>query len=258
MRVITLCVDGIDYAIANGLYDWLRSQDADIICLQDMRKPEPDLAWEPEYQLEGYFGYFFDSPDGSYCGVGIYTRQAPKAIMTGFGFASGIDMDGRYIQADFDGVSVGSLLAPSATSEVQSQEEKIQFFDDLQAHLSKITRKRREYIICGNWNQVHKNIDVENFEKNQDESGALPYERKWMSQLFSEIGYADAFRKVNRDSDEYSWWPSGEIGKGDGWRVDYQIVSDNISNSVEYAVVYTAKKFGSHAPVIVDYDLELF
>ena len=258
MRVITLCVDGIDNAIGNGLFDWLRTQDADVICLQDMRRPEPDLAWEPEYQLEGYFGYFFDSPDGTYCGVGIYTRQPPKAIMTGFGFASGIDMDGRYVQADFEGISIGSLLAPGATSEVQSLEDKIQFFDDLQAHLSKITRKRREYIICGNWNQVHREYDVENFEANADSSGALPFERKWMTQLFNDIGYVDAFRKVNKDKDEFTWWPSGKLGEGDGWRIDYQVISENLSGAVEYGVVYKTKSFGSHAPVIIDYDIELF
>ncbi|NVK11349.1 MAG: exodeoxyribonuclease III [Gammaproteobacteria bacterium] len=258
MRVISLCVDGIDAAREAGLYEWLNTQDADVICLQDMRKPEPDLAWEPEYQVDGYFGYFFDSPSGDYSGVGIYTRQQPKAIMTGFGFASGIDMDGRYIQADFDGISVGSLLAPSASLEAQSQEEKIQFFDDLQAHLTKVTRKRREYIICGNWQQIHRDYDVQNFEKNQEESGALPYERKWMTQLFNDIGYVDAFRRANKDRDAYTWWPAGKVGEGDGWRTDLQVISESLSSAVEYGVIYTAKVFGSHAPLVVDYDIELF
>jgi len=165
-------------------------------------------------------------------------------------------MEGRYLQIDFDQISIGSLLAPSAFSDVESHEVKAQFFDDLQAHLTKISRKRRDFIFCGNWAIAPKEQDVSNPEQQKKQSGFLPEEKQWMSQLGA-IGYVDAFRQGNTDGDEYSWWPSGEQGKGDAWRTDLQIISSTLKNQVEYAVIYKKQQFASHLAVIVDYDFEL-
>jgi len=122
--------------------------------------------------------------------------------------------------------------------------------------LHKVTRKRRSFIICGDWGMAHTRKDVQNWQENQGTPGFLPHEQQWMSQLFNQIGYVDAFRQVNRDSDEFSWWPSGEIGVGDGWRTDYQVISESIRRKVEYAVIYKSQAFSSHLPVIIDYDIE--
>ncbi|MBR9909465.1 MAG: exodeoxyribonuclease III [Gammaproteobacteria bacterium] len=256
MRIISLSVDGIHQAAQRGLYDWLAEQDADIICLQDLRALEYELDGDP-FQLDGYFAYFFDSGERHYNGVAIYTRKQPKALIFGLGFSSGVDMEGRYLQADFEQISIGSLLAPSATSETESQEVKIKFFEDFQAHLTKITRKRREFIFCGNWAMAHKRIDVQNWQNNDSNSGFLPHEQQWMNQLFTQVGYADAFRISNTDTDEFTWWPSGEVGEGDGWRTDYQVISESLAGRVEYATTYKTKHFSSHLPLIIDYDLEV-
>ncbi|WP_317932137.1 exodeoxyribonuclease III [Halioxenophilus sp. WMMB6] len=256
MRIISLSVDGIHQAAQRGLYEWLSEQDADIVCLQDLRALEYELDHDI-FHPEGYFAYFFDSGVKHYNGVAIYTRHQPKALIYGLGFSSGVDMEGRYLQADFEHISIGSLLAPSASSEMESFEVKVKFFDDFQAHLHKITRKRREYIFCGNWQMAHRPSDVQHASNNEDNSGYLPHERQWMDQLYRQIGYVDAFRKVNKDNDEYTWWPSGQIGKGDGWRTDLQVVSNNLKNRVEYGVIYKNREFSSHLPVIIDYDIEL-
>lgn len=256
MRVISLSVDGIHQAAQRGLYDWLDAQDADIICLQDLRAREYELD-DDIFHPEGYFAYFFDSGIAHYNGVAIYSRHQPKALIYGLGFSSGADMEGRYLQVDFERYSIGSLLAPQAFSESESQEVKIQFFDEFQALLHKITRKRRHYIFCGNWAMAHTNKDVENFERHQGASGFIEHEQQWMRQLFGQLGYADAFRLAISDNDEYSWWRSGTVGKGDGMRIDYQVVSESIKRKVEYAAMYKTKAFSSHLPVIVDYDIDV-
>ncbi len=257
MRIISLCVDGIKQAAKRGFYDWVVNQDADIICIQDIRAWEGQLYdQEKIFFPKEYHGYFFDAADENFSGVAIYCRKPPKAIMTGLGFPTA-DLEGRYIQADYDEISIGSILAPCATEQTQSQEHKIEFFDDLQAHLNKITRKRREYVICGNWNMAHTKKDVQNWETNQNNSGFLPHERQWMDQLYNQLGYVDAFRHCTLDGDEYTWWPSGTHGEGEGWRVDTQVVSGGFRQRVEYASIYKNQAFSSHAPVIVDYDYEL-
>lgn len=256
MRIINVSVDGIQQAVERGLYQWLEQQDADIICLQDCRMPAY-LLEEPPYLLDGYFCYFFDSGIDNAYGVGIFTKAQPKALIYGLGFSNGVDMQGRYIQADFDRLSVGSLLAPQSDGSAENAEIKTRFFDDLQAHLHKITRKRRDFIFCGNWAMAHTKNDVQNPAQHQDTPGFQTHERLWMDQLYSELGYTDAFRQVNKDNDEFTFWPSGEAGKGDGWRTDFQVVSESLRNKVEYATVYKNQVFSSHMPVTIDYDIEL-
>ena len=256
MRIISLCIDGIHQASDRGLFSWLASQEADIICLQNLKAQEHQLEWQPQFELEGYFAYFFGDVTPESNGVAIYTRQMPKALMYGFGFASGEDMKGRYLQADFNRFSIGSLIAPAGITGTPSQEIKRNFFNDLQGHLEKISHKRRNYIICGNWNTAHRDVDIENSQKYLEESGFLTSERSWMNTLFNDLGYCDAFRHGNSDTDEFSWWPTGQIGQGDGWRVDYQVASREVAAMVEYAVMYKARSFSAHAPVIVDYDID--
>jgi exodeoxyribonuclease-3 len=255
MRIISVAVDGIQQAVAQGLFQWLASQDAHIICLQDLRMPEPVLSSRAEFQLDGYFSYFFDAPQPEQNGVAIYTRDMPKAMMYGFGANNGEDMNGRYLQADFEHVSICSLLAPTASDD-NSQLLKDRFFRDLLAHFSKISSKRRDYIFCGSWHIAHRAIDVSTPDACRDLSGFLPHEQQCLEQVFGDIGYADAFRLFNTDADEFTHWPAGKPLEGTGWRTDMQIVSKNLTSRVEYAVIYKGKVFSSHLPVIVDYDLE--
>ncbi len=255
MRIISLSVDGIHQAASRGLYDWLAEQEADIICIQDLRCLEYETD-DPIFHPEGYNAYFFDSGVKHYNGVAIYSRALPKALIYGFGFSSGVDMEGRYLQVDFDNLSIGSLLTPSATNNAESQEVKARFFDDLQSHLIKISRKRRDFIFCGNWATAPTRHDVSNPQEQQQQSGFLAEEQQWMKQL-PHIGYIDAFRQGNHEHDEYSWWPSGKIGEGDAWRTDLQIVSASLKHKVEYAMIYKSQQFSTHLPVIVDYDIEL-
>jgi len=255
MRVISLCVDGIHQAAQRGLYTWLDEQDADVICLQDLRALEPELD-NDIFHPDGYFAYFFDSGVKHYNGVAIYTRYQPKALIYGLGFASGVDMEGRYLQVDYENYSIGSLLAPQAFSDAESLDVKIQFFEDYQSLLHKVTRKRRSFIICGNFAMAHTKKDVQNWQNNVGQAGFLGHEQQWMGQLFNQLGYVDAFRQFVPDDGEYTWWPSGTPEKGDGMRIDYQVVSSRLGRRIENAAIYKKQNFSSHRPVIVDYDIE--
>ncbi|GMG86163.1 exodeoxyribonuclease III [Biformimicrobium ophioploci] len=255
MRIVSLSVDGIHQAAQRGLYEWLDTQDADIICLQDLRALEYELD-HPIFHPDGYFTYIFDSGVAHHNGVAIYTRQQPKALIFGMGFANGADMDGRYLQADFERLSVGSLMAPPAKTEAEL-EAKVKFFEDMQAHLHKISRKRRDFIFCGDWGMAHRRADVQNWQDHEDSPGFMRHEQRWMEQLFTEIGYVDAFRKVVKDSDEFSWWPSGTVGEGDGWRTDMQVISESLKGRVEYGAINKNALFSSHLPLTMDYDIEI-
>ena len=253
MRIISFSADGLREAADRGFYDWLARQDADFICIQDLRCSEYDLQDDKFFPSE-YNAYFFDDINGKENGVAIYCRALPKAIMTGLGFAD-FDMQGRYIQADYEDISIGCLLAPlAANDDDDAQENKNSFFELLGNHLQKVRNKRRDFIICGNWRIAHSAADVQASEQNSNCSGFLPEERQWMDELL-DSGYADPFRQVSSDSDAFSYWPE-ERGE-DGWRIDLQIISEDLQYSVEHAAIYTGEAFSRHAPVIVDYDIDL-
>ncbi|HQQ63420.1 MAG TPA: exodeoxyribonuclease III [Pseudomonadales bacterium] len=254
MRIISLSVDGIVQAAKRGLFDWLEQQDADVICLQDLRAREDQLD-APVYFPDGYYAYFCDTADGIN-GVAIYTRQLPRAIMVGFGYSPDVDLEGAYIRADFEQLSVVSLLCPHASVEPQSLENKMRFFDHLKDHLQKVINKRRKFIFCGNWHIAHQKADVQNWEAHQATPGFLPFERQWINEVFNDLGYVDALRTVSSDRDLYSWWPSGSVDQGDGWRVDAQVISPEFASSVQEARFFKGKAFSSHLPLIVDYDIE--
>ena len=253
MRVISLSADGIQSAADKGFYDWIREQDADFICVQDLGCSEYDLQADRYFPSE-YNAYFFDSVEGKADGVALYCKTLPKAIMTGLGFTD-FDMEGRYIQADYGNVSVGCLLAPAggdAGSEEQTR--KSEFYDLLKSHLGKIRNKRREFIICGGWNLAHTASDVQDTESWSTRSGFLAEERQWMDEVL-ELGYVDAFREINSDSDEFSWWPGGNREEP-GLRTDFHLVSEGMKYAIEYGAIYKSQEFSSHAPLIMDYDIE--
>ena len=253
MRVISFSADGVREAAKRGFYQWMARQDADFICIQDLRCSEYDLQDDLFFPRD-YNAYFFDDVGGRDNGVAIYCRSLPKAIMTGLGFAD-FDMQGRYIQADYAEVSVACLLAPAAADgNSDEQADKDQFFQLLASHLQKVRNKRRKYIICGNWQIAPTPTDVQNASDAETRSGFLANERQWFAELFDN-GYVDAFREVSAVDQAFTFWPGKR--DSDGWRIDLQVLSDELRSNIEYGAVYTGEAFSRHAPLIMDYDLDL-
>jgi exodeoxyribonuclease-3 len=156
-------------------------------------------------------------------------------------------------------LSVISLYAPSGSSGDHRQESKWRFLDSFMLHLQSLRRKRREFIICGDWNIAHQNIDLKNWRSNQKNSGFLPEERAWLSDLFDRVGFVDGFREVDKREEQYTWWSNrGQSwDKNVGWRIDYQIVTPELRNAIQRARIYRDQRFSDHAPLIMDYDFEL-
>ena len=255
MRVISLNCEGIQRARDKGLFDWLQEQDADLICLQDTREDEQVI--EDQYALDGYFCYAFSGymrTDRG--GVAIYSRYAPKAIISGLGFPEA-DETGRYLQADFDKVSLVSLYVPEGHDD-EALNFKYRFLDGYSHHLSKQRRKRREFVMCGTWNIAHRKIDVANWREAQEMSGFNQAERGWMEGLLGDMGFFDAYREVDSEAGKYSWWQD-ELLRHDnlGMRLDYQIITSGLRHRVLNGGIYKGQIFSSHAPVIIDYDWEL-
>lgn len=254
MRIISANVNGIRAAARKGFFDWLTGVQADVVCIQETKAQEHQLAADV-FHPAGYHCYYFDAEKKGYSGVAIYARREPDKVSRGLGWEHA-DREGRYIQADFGTLSVASLYLPSGSSSPERHANKLDFMARLREALACRRRRRRDYVICGDWNTVHQAIDIKNFKGNQKHSGCTPEERAWMEALFTRGEWVDAFRVVDPRPEQYTWWSNrGQAwAKNVGWRIDYQVITPGLREHVCAAAIYKDERFSDHAPLILDYD----
>ena len=252
MKIISIGLDGLVAAAEKGFFEWMIQQEADVICIQGTHSDEYELV-DAKYHPEPYFGHFYDAVEPGKGGVAIYCKKQPRAIMRGFGYLLA-DIEGRYIQADYEEVSIVSVSLPQANGDESRQQERRQFMEKLLQHLIKIRNKRREFILCGDFQVAHLDIDSLNAESD-DNYCFVEEDRQWLDDIFDAAGYNDAFREVNHQPNQYSWHPTQDRDDylRDAWRVDYQIITNSLSPRVESAEFDAQAKFSSHLPLIIDY-----
>lgn len=258
MRIITVNVNGIRAADRKGFFDWLQKQKADIVCIQETKAQIHQLEENPIFFPKGYFCYYVDAIKKGYSGVAIFSKHEPKKVVRKYGDEE-FDNEGRYLELQFENLAVVSLYAPSGSSSEERQEAKFRFMKTFMKHLKSLKRRKKEYIICGDWNIAHKEIDLKNWKGNKKNSGFLPEERAWLDNLFDEVGYIDVFREVNQKEDQYTWWSNrGQSWTNNvGWRIDYHIASPKLVNTAKKASIYKDERFSDHAPLLVDYELKI-
>jgi exodeoxyribonuclease-3 len=257
MRIITVNVNGIRAAAKKGFFQWMTRQQADVVCLQETKAQVHQLQ-DTVFFPRGWHVNFHDAEKKGYSGVAIYSRRKPDRVNAGLGWPD-MDAEGRFIEACFGALSIISVYLPSGSSSEERQAIKFSFMERFMPYLRTLKMKRREYILCGDWNIAHREIDLKNWRGNKKNSGFLPQERAWMDELFGPAGFVDTFRGVNQDADQYTWWSNrGQAwSKNVGWRIDYQVATPGIAETVQGARIYKTKRFSDHAPLIMDYAYEL-
>jgi exodeoxyribonuclease-3 len=256
-KIITCNTNGIRAASRKGFFEWMQSESPDVVCIQET-KAQQDQLTDPLFHPSGYHCYYNDAIKKGYSGTALYSKVKPQRVIRSLGWDPA-DSEGRYLQADFKGLSVISLYLPSGSSGDAAQQRKVLFMGHFMEHLRALRRKRREYIICADWNICHKEIDLKNWRPNRKNSGFLPEERAWLDVLYDEVGWVDSFRLVNQESDQYTWWSNrGQAwAKNVGWRLDYQMITPKLAPKVLSASVYREERFSDHAPHTMEYDLDI-
>lgn len=268
MKIISLNLNGIRSATNKGVQAWLQAQSADIVCMQEIKAQAVDMTTEM-LNPAGYYGNFHYAEKKGYSGVGIYSKAKPDEVIEGLGGSNtgvgDIDSEGRYIECRFDNhpslgkLSVISLYLPSGSSGEERQAFKFSVMTRFMLHLQTLIASGREVVICGDWNIAHKEVDLKNWKGNRKNSGFLPEERAWLTELFDRVGWVDVYRKLypNTTDESYTWWSNrGQAwAKNVGWRIDYQIATPAVAVKATSASIYKDERFSDHAPLIVDYDL---
>ena len=257
--ITSVNLNGIRSAVKKGFLDYMNPSGSDFVCLQEIKAQSCDIT--PEVATpDGYQGYFECAEKKGYSGTGIYTKTMPDKIENGFG-SKEFDAEGRYFQCDFRDFSLVSLYAPSGSSSPERQEAKFRFMDEFYPYLKKLKDSGREFVICGDWNIAHKEIDLKNWKSNQKNSGFLPEERAWLTDVFDELGWVDVYRLLHPDTtgEAYTWWSNrGQAyAKNVGWRIDYQIATPGIAKKAVSADIYKGERFSDHAPLTIRYDAKI-
>lgn len=265
-RLTSLNLNGIRSATSKGVEPWIAATAPDCICVQEVKAQAADIAGRFE-QLAGLQGRFHFAQKKGYSGVGIYTRHEPSEVIAGFG-SEEFDAEGRYLELRFDTparkLSIISAYFPSGSSGEERQQAKFRFLDAFHPHLMQ-AKGQREFILCGDVNIAHQQIDLKNWRSNQKNSGFLPEERAWMTKLLHTTdqggGLVDVYRRLQPDATEtaYTWWSNrGQAYANNvGWRLDYHLATPALAALARAEHIYKGEKFSDHAPITVDYDFTL-
>lgn len=258
-RLITLNLNGIRSAASKGFVEWAESAGADCMGVQEV-KAQADTVVGQFDRVAGMDGHFHYAEKKGYSGVGLYTRKAPSEVITGFGSPE-FDAEGRYVEARYDTAkrkfSVVSCYFPSGSSGEERQAAKFRFLALMLPHLLQL-KAEREFVLVGDINIAHQNIDLKNWKSNQKNSGFLPEERAWLTQLL-EAGMVDVFRTLNTQPEQYTWWSNRGAAweKNVGWRLDYHLATPGIAAKARREAIYLDQRFSDHAPLTIDYDFKL-
>ncbi|MBN9485422.1 MAG: exodeoxyribonuclease III [Bacteroidetes bacterium 43-93] len=256
MRIITYNVNGVRSAMKKGFTDWLQSDPADIICLQETKATKEDVNIS-EIEALGYETFWFSAEKKGYSGVAIFSKIKPDNVFYGNGIMQS-DAEGRVIRADFGDISVINAYFPSGTSGDERQTYKYQWLDEFQEYLLELSKNRPKLVICGDYNIANKNIDIHNPAGNKKSSGFLPEEREWLDK-FWEKGFVDSFRVFNPDPHHYTWWSArfpSVREQNKGWRIDYISVTEPLRGSLKGAAIYPDVKHSDHCPAFLELKLK--
>ena len=255
LKVISLNVNGLRAAVRKNLEVWLEQEQADVVCLQELKAGYKEL--EPYTQLAGLQAYLHPADRPGYSGVAIYTHLEPMAVHRGFGMPE-LDHEGRYIQLDFPNFSVASVYLPSGSSSDERQCIKFDCLDVFFPYLKHLCQEKTSMVLCGDWNIAHQNIDLKNWRNNQKNSGFLPEERAWLSRVFDELAWVDVWR-YHREDPGYTWWSQRgrAYDNNVGWRIDYHVATPSLATSAQTLRVERTPRFSDHAPIIIDYKFDL-
>ena len=253
MKVISLNLNGIRSAAKKGVFEWIDSQKPDFVCFQETKAQVVQLD-QSIINPDGWSTGFSDAKKKGYSGVAIYSKKNPLNVSKSFGFEEA-DNEGRFIRFDFENFSIVSVYFPSGSSSPERQSAKYQFMDRFEDWLSSKKQQLKNFIICGDWNIAHNEIDLKNWKGNKKNSGFLPEERAWLDKIFKKFDLSDAYRLKNPDKVEYTWWSNrGRAWENNvGWRIDYQIVGSSFAARIQSSETYKTTRFSDHAPVIINY-----
>lgn len=241
-------MNGLRSVIRKGSFQWIQSQNFDVICLQEIKACKEQLPPDKQ-EIQGYESYWNCASRRGYSGVVTFTRRKPIEVVYGLGDDI-FDGEGRVIRIKFPEYYLFNVYFPSGQRGLERVDYKLQFYECLLDQCIKLHRQGNNIIITGDFNTAHREVDLSNPKSNQKTSGFLPVERAWVDR-YLDNNFVDIYRNRYPDRVQYTWWTyttSARI-RNIGWRLDYFLVSHTLVDEVLDVVIHDDVLGSDHCPV---------
>lgn len=251
MKFISWNVNGLRAVVGKGFADIFHQLDADFFCLQETKLQEGQL----DLSFDGYQSYWNYAEKKGYSGTAIFTKHTPLSVTYGVGIDEH-DHEGRVITLEYEPFYLVTVYTPNSQDGLKRLDYRMQWEDDFLAYIRSLDEKK-PVIYCGDLNVAHREIDLKNPKSNRKNAGFTDEERAKMTAVLSS-GFTDTWRSLNPDTEGvYSWWSYRFNARKNnaGWRIDYFIVSDRISDRITDAKIHTDIFGSDHCPVELDIDI---
>ena len=252
MRMLCWNVNGLRAVLKKGYLDWLRREDADIVCVQETKAAGVQMPLEI-LEMPGYH-FYSTSPleKKGYSGVALFTKEEPKSVSYGFGIEK-YDSEGRIIIADYKKFVLLNIYFPNGKMSQERLDYKMGFYDAFLDHVDKLKAEGRKVVVCGDVNTAHTELDIARPKENSKKSGFLPMERQWMDK-FEAHGFIDTFRVFQKEGGHYTYWDTFTKARerNVGWRIDYFYISDDLKKNLQDAFIESDVMGSDHCPIGID------
>ena len=254
LKLLSWNVNGIRAAEKKGFLKWLLKESPDILCVQETKAHIEQLSKEL-INPDGYKTYWSSGEKKGYSGVATFAKPKPKDIKTGFGVKK-YDCEGRILITDYGDFILFNIYFPNGQRDEERLKYKLGFYDEFLKYIDKLKEKGKKIIICGDVNTAHKEIDLARPKENENTSGFLPVERKWMDKLV-EHGYIDTFRHFCKDGGHYTYWDpiTRARERNVGWRIDYFFISPNLLKNLKKAFIMSDVMGSDHCPLGIEVEI---
>lgn len=250
MKYISWNVNGLRACVGKGFQDIFQQMNADFFCLQETKLQ----AGQIDLELPGYEQYWNYAQKKGYSGTAVFTRHHPISVQYGIGIDE-LDNEGRLITLEYEQFYLVNCYTPNAQRELARIEHRIKWETALRDYLIGLNQKK-PVVYCGDLNVAHQEIDLKNPAANRGNAGFSDQEREAFNMLLNS-GFTDSFRYLYPNvTGAYSWWSYMFNARKNnaGWRIDYFLVSDTISNRIQEAVIHSDIMGSDHCPVELQLD----
>jgi exodeoxyribonuclease-3 len=245
MKLASWNVNGVRACMDKGLREYLRTCDADIVCMQEVKaeQHQAGLEW-----LEGYEVIWNPAAKKGYAGTAVLTRIPFKTHVLGFGIPDH-DNEGRVISVELPDFHLVNVYTPNAQDGLRRLSYRLEWDEAFRNHLKNLEQSK-PVLACGDLNVAHKEIDIARPNENRRSPGFSDQERESFSRLI-DSGFVDTFRHFEPGPGHYSWWSyrAGARKRNVGWRIDYWLASEALRSRLRSSRIQCDVHGSDHCPV---------
>lgn len=248
LELISWNVNGLRAVMKKGFVDFLNTQKADVICLQETKIQEDQV---PKLEIPYPYQYYHSAEKRGYSSTAILSHIQPIAVDTSFPSTRKHPQEGRVQAAEFEDYYLVNVYVPNSQDGLRRLDYRTQQFDtDFRKFLKKLA-KHKSVAVCGDFNVAHQEIDIARPKANRRNAGFTDEERESFTRhLKSDL--IDTFRELYPDAkDRYTWWSlrGGARSRNVGWRIDYWLISASLKPRLEDAFILDQVHGSDHCPV---------